>query len=87
MSNGLFKKVEEIINSGEIPQGVSNELILAAVLENKKHTMKNSDAIVDNADNIADNVTQIKVARAADKKWGGIAVAIAAAISFIRPGG
>lgn len=80
MSNGLFKKVEEIINSGEIPQGVSNELILAAVLENKKHTMKNSDAI-------SEHDTQIKILRVADRKWGGIAVAVAAISAFFKPGG
>ncbi len=87
MSNGLYTKVQELIRGGEFPQEVSNDLILAAVLDNTKHTRENTKSIAVNAKAIDENATQIKVAKAADKKWSSITVAIAAAISFLRPGG
>lgn len=86
MSNGLYTKVQELIRGGEFPQEVSNDLILAAVLDNTKHTRQNTEDISENAKNIADNVAEIKIARAADKKWGGLSMGLAALVAFFKAG-
>ncbi len=86
MSNGLYSKVEELIRGGEFPQKVNNDLILAAVLDNTKLTRENTARIAKNAGAISNNATEIKVAKASDKKWGGLSVALATLISFFRPG-
>lgn len=84
MSNGLYTKVQELIRGGEFPPEVSNDLILAAVLDNTKHTRQNSEDIASNTRDIASNATEIKVAKASDKKWGGLSIGIATLIALFK---
>lgn len=79
MSNGLYSELKKIIESGEIPTDVSNGIILAFLLENREHSNNN-------ADNISILQTDVIVLKAADKKWGGLAMLVAAVSAFFKPG-
>ncbi len=82
MSNGLMDKFQDIIETGEIPQKVSNGLLMAGVLDNSKRLTKleETTASKDEYEKLENRVTaQEKSA----KRWNGMAVFFAALITGV----
>ncbi len=72
MSNGVFEEVKEIIESGQIPQKVSNRLLAALVIEAYGQGKKNAD--------------DIKILQQSDKRWKGFTIAATALAAYLGLG-
>lgn len=69
MSNGIFREVKEIIDTGNLPQKVSNRLLGALIMESLNTGKENSE-------DIDDLQMDVVVLKASDRKWGGLAAVI-----------
>ncbi len=82
MSNGLMEKFQDIVETGEIPQNVSNGLLMAGVLDNSKRltTLEETTASKEEYENLE---ARVQKQEGSSRRWNGMAVFFAALITGV----
>jgi len=73
--HGLFETVQQIYEEGNVPSSVTNRLIMAALISERKERLER-DAEIQNV--LKDHCDDIEHLKLNDKRWGGFSTSLAA---------
>lgn len=67
--HGLFEEVQQMFEGETVPQTVSNRLIMAAIINERKDRMAHDEGIKEHLQKHCEEIEKLKFQ---DKRWAGI---------------